>query len=56
LKAQHSQIDNLLSKYAYSHSSVPFAELFTLDASAQDSQHDTDDDPDMVTDKGTSTG
>jgi len=30
--------------------------FFTLDASAQDSQHNTDFDPDMLTDEGTSTG
>jgi len=54
--AQFSQIVNLPAKYAYSHTSRPFAEFFTLDASAQDSQHDTDFDLHMLTDNGTSTG
>ena len=55
-RAQHSQIVNLPARYAYSHTSLPCADLFTVDASAKDSQHDTDYDPDMLTDKGTSTG
>jgi len=50
------QIVNLPAGYAYSHTSPPCAEFVTLDASAQDSQHDTDFDPDMLTDEGTSTG
>jgi len=54
--AQHSQIVNLLAGYTYWHTSLPSAEFFTLDASAQDSQHDTDCDPEMLTDEGTSTG
>jgi len=54
--AQRAQIVNLQARYAYSHTSLPCAEFFTLDASAQDSQHDTDFDPDMLTDEGTSTG
>jgi len=40
----------------YSHTSVACAEFLTLDASALDSQHITDFDPDMLTDDGTSTG
>jgi len=39
----------------YSHSSLPCAELYTLDVYAQESQHDTDFDPDILTDKETST-
>jgi len=54
--AQHSLIVNLLAGYAYSHTYLPCAEFSTLDASAQDSQHDTDFDPDMLTDERTSTG
>ena len=53
---QLSQIVNLPAGYAYSHTSLPCAESFTLDVSAQDSQHDTDIDPDMLTDEGISTG
>ena len=55
-RAQQAQIVNLPARYAYSHRSLPWAEFFTLDACAQDSQHDTDFDPDMLTDEGTSTG
>ena len=54
--AQCSQITNLPAGYAYSHASLPCTEFFTLDASAQHSQQHTDFDPDMLTDKGTSTG
>jgi len=54
--AQRAQIVNLPTGYAYSHTSLQSAEFFTLDASAQDSQHDTDFDPDMLPDEGTSTG
>jgi len=53
--AQHSQIINLPARYMYSHATLPCAEFFTLDAYAQDSQQDTDCDPDMLTDEGTST-
>jgi len=54
--AKRAQIVNLPAGYAYSHTALPCAESFTGDASAQDSQHDTDFDPDMLTDEGTSTG
>jgi hypothetical protein len=46
----------LPADYTYSHTSLPCAESFTLDASAQESEHDTDIDPDMLPDEGTSTG
>jgi len=55
-RAQRAQIVNMPAGYVYSHTSLPCAESFTLDASAQDSQHDTDCDPDMLTDEGTSAG
>jgi len=55
-RAQSSQINNLPAGYVYSHTLVPCAEFFTFNAYAQDSQHDTDFDPDMLTDEGTSTG
>jgi len=47
--AQCSQIVTVLAGYAYSHTLLPCAEQFTLDWNAQDSQHDTDFDPDMLT-------
>jgi hypothetical protein len=49
-RAQLSEITNLLAGYVYSHTSFSCAEFFTLDVSAQDSQHNTDFDPDMLTD------
>ena len=54
--AEGSYIVHLPAGYMYSHTSPPCAGFFTPDASAQDSQHDTDFDPDMLTDEGTSTG
>jgi len=54
--AQGSQIDNLPPGNVYSHTALPSAQFFNLDAYAQDSQHDTDYNPDMLTDEGTSTG
>jgi hypothetical protein len=50
------EIINLPAGYMYSHTSLPWAESFTLDASAQESEHDTDFDPDMLPDEVTSTG
>jgi hypothetical protein len=49
-RAQLSEIINLLAGYVYSHTSLCCAEFFTLDVSAQDSQHNTNFDPDMLTD------
>jgi len=54
--AQHLKIINLLAGSAYAQTSLPCAESFTLDTSTQDSEHDTDFNPDMLPDKGTSTG
>ena len=54
--AQCLEIINWPAEYAYSHTSLPCAESFTRDTSAQDSEHDTDFDPDMLPDEGTSTG
>ena len=53
---QRLEIINLPADYMYLHTSLPCAESFTLDASAQESEHDTDFDPDMLPDEGTSTG
>jgi len=50
------EITNLPAGYTYSHTSLPCAESFTLDASAQESEHDTVFDPDMLPDEETSTG
>jgi len=55
-RTQCSQIVNLPTRYAYSHTFLPCAEFFTLDASAQNSQHNTDFDTDILTDEGTSIG
>jgi len=54
--AEGSQIVNVPAEYANLHTALASAELFTLDASAQDSQNDTDFDPDMLTDQATATG
>jgi len=54
--AQRSAIINWPAGYAYSHPSLPSADFLTSYGSAQDSQHDTDFDSDMLTDEGTSTG
>jgi len=54
--AQSLEIINLLAGYVYSHTSLPCAESFTLNRSAQDSKHNTDYAPDMLPDEGTSTG
>jgi hypothetical protein len=40
----------------YSHTSLPCAESFVVDASAQEREHDSDFDPDMLPDEGISTG
>ena len=53
---QRLEIIKLPASYTYSHTSHPCAESFTLDASAQESEHDSDFDPDMLPDEGTSTG
>jgi len=55
-RAHRSQILDLPARYVYSHTSLPCAEYYTPDASAQDSQHDTGFILDMLTDEGTSTG
>ena len=55
-RAQSSQSDNLPPGYVYSHRPLPSAQFSNLDAYAQDSQHDTDCIPDMLTDEGTYTG
>jgi len=53
---QHLEMINLLAGYTYSHTSLPCAVSFTLDASTQEREHNTDFDPDMLPDEGTSTG
>jgi hypothetical protein len=53
---QHILIITLPAGYTYFHTSPPCVESFTLNASAQESQHDTDFDPYMLPDEGTSTG
>jgi len=51
-RAQRSQIGNS----PYSHTSYSRAGFFTLDAYAEDGPYDTNFDPDMLTDEGTSPG
>jgi hypothetical protein len=53
---QQNQIGNLPAGYVYSPTSLASAEFFNLDASALDSQQNTDFDPYTLTDEGTSTG
>jgi len=48
-RAQPSEIVNLPASYTYLHTALPYAELFDDD---EDTQHDTDFDPDMLTDEG----
>jgi hypothetical protein len=54
--AEPFQIINLPAGYGYLHTSIPCAESFPLDASAQDSLNINDFDPDMLTDEETVTG
>jgi hypothetical protein len=54
--AEPFQIINLSAGYGYLHTSIPCAESFPLDASAQDNLNITDFDPDMLTDEETVTG
>jgi hypothetical protein len=48
-RAQLSEIINLLAGYTYSRTALPSAEFFKDD---EDTEHDTDFDPDMLTDDG----
>jgi hypothetical protein len=54
--AQRAQIINLPAEHANSHTAPSCAGIGTGDACAQDSEHDTDFDRDMLTDEATSTG
>jgi len=54
--AESSQFDNLPSGYVFTHAPLPRFEFFNLDAYAQDSQPDTDYNPNILTDEGSSTG
>ena len=47
--AQPSHILTLPARYTYLHTAVPCAEFFNDD---EDTQHDTDFDPDILTDEG----
>jgi hypothetical protein len=47
---------NVPVECAYLHTALPRPEPFTLDASDQDSQNDTEFDPPMLTADGTVTG
>jgi len=54
--AQRFQIDDLAPGYVYSFAPLPTTQSFNLDANAQDSQHDTNFYPNILTDEETSTG
>ena len=54
--AECPKCNHLPPRYVYSHTPLPSAQFFNLDAYAKDSQPDTDYNPDMLTDDGTSTG
>jgi hypothetical protein len=47
--AQHFEIDNLPVGFTYSHTALPGAESFNDD---EDTQPNTDCDPEMLTDEG----
>jgi len=47
--AQTAEIITLPAGYTYSHTALPWAEYFNDD---EDTEHDTDFDPDMLTDEG----
>jgi len=47
--AQSAEIVNLPARYTYSHTALPCAEFFEDD---EDTEHDTDFDPDMLTNEG----
>jgi hypothetical protein len=55
-EAQYTNTVNVPAGYEYSHTALPSGECFTGDDSAQNSQHNTDFDQNMLTDEGTSTG
>ena len=54
--AQSSQIINLPARYEHLYTSLPCAESFSRNASAQDCQNDIDFDSDMLTEEETATG
>jgi len=54
--AHVSEIEGVPPGYVYIHTTLPRAQFFNLDAYAKDRKCDTDFDPDLLTDKGTSTG
>jgi len=51
-----SEIEGVPPGYVYIHTSPASAQFFNLDAYAKDCKHDTDFNPDLLTDEGTSTG
>jgi len=56
VEAPSSEIETLRTRYGYSHTSLPRAQFFYRDVFAQDSQHDNDFNPIMLTDEESSTG
>jgi hypothetical protein len=55
-RAQSFQIVNLPAEYTYKNTATLCSEYFNHDPSAQDSQYDTDVDPDILTDERKYTG
>ena len=54
--AHISEIDHVPHGYVYIHTTLPTAQFFNHDAHAKDRKRDKDFYPDLLTDKGTSTG
>jgi len=54
--AHVSEIGGVPPGYVYIHTPLPSAQFFNLDAYAKDRKRDKDFNPDLLTDKGTSTG
>jgi hypothetical protein len=54
--AHISEIESVLHSSVYIHTRLPRTQFFNLDAYARDRKQDTDFNPDLLTDEGTSTG
>jgi len=54
--AHHSEIEDVPPGYVYIHTPLPSAQFFNHDANAKDRKCAKDSDPDLLTEKGTSTG
>jgi len=54
--AHQSEIERVPPGYVYIHIPLPSARFFNLDVFVKDRKHDKDFNPDLLTDKGISTG